>query len=98
MVIVSYCVNRDLRKAEEEEKWREKVNNRDKWKRIIKVAVGAYIGVTNRPASPLHRGNQRKNTTVCISNNYWIVERKWVHVCFVVDIIKNIETAYHIDE
>ena len=33
------CVKRDLRKAEEEEKWREKPNNRDQWKRITKVAV-----------------------------------------------------------
>ena len=31
------CVKRDLRKAEEEEKWREKANNRDQWKQIIKV-------------------------------------------------------------
>ena len=34
------CVRRDLRKAEEEEKWRENANNRDQWKRITKVAVG----------------------------------------------------------
>ena len=33
------CVKRDLRKAEEEEKWREKANNRDQWKQIMKVAV-----------------------------------------------------------
>ena len=33
------CVKRDLRKAEEEEKWREKANNRDQWKQITKVAV-----------------------------------------------------------
>ena len=33
------CVKRDLRKAEEEEKWREKANSRDQWKRITKVAV-----------------------------------------------------------
>ena len=33
------CVKRDLRKAQEEEKWREKANNRDQWKRITKVAV-----------------------------------------------------------
>ena len=26
------CAKRDLRKAEEEEKWREKANNRDQWK------------------------------------------------------------------
>ena len=33
------CVKGDLRKAEEEEKWREKVNNRDEWKQITKVAI-----------------------------------------------------------
>ena len=33
------CVKRDLRNAEEEEKWREKANNRDQWKQIKKVAV-----------------------------------------------------------
>ena len=33
------CVKRDLRKTEEEEKWREKANNRDRWKLITKVAV-----------------------------------------------------------
>ena len=33
------CVKRDLRKAEEEEKWREKANNRDQWKQITKVGV-----------------------------------------------------------
>ena len=26
------CVERDLRKAEEEEKWREKANNGEQWK------------------------------------------------------------------
>ena len=33
------CVKRDVRKAEEEEKWREKANNRDQWKQIMNVAV-----------------------------------------------------------
>ena len=33
------CVKRDLREAEEEEKWREKANNRDQWKQIAKVAI-----------------------------------------------------------
>ena len=28
------CVKRDLRKAEEEEKWREKAKNREQWKQI----------------------------------------------------------------
>ena len=28
------CVKRDLRKAGEEEKWREKANNREQWKLI----------------------------------------------------------------
>ena len=30
------CVKRYLRKAEEEEKWTEKANNRDQWKQITK--------------------------------------------------------------
>ena len=33
------CVTRDLRKAEEEEKWREKDHDRDQWKQITKVAT-----------------------------------------------------------
>ena len=33
------CVKRDVRKAEEEEKWRENANNKDQWKQITKVAV-----------------------------------------------------------
>ena len=33
------CVKRDLRKAKEEEKWRENANNRDQWKQITKVTV-----------------------------------------------------------
>ena len=34
------CVKRDLIKAEEEEEqWRENVNNKDQWKQIRKVAV-----------------------------------------------------------
>ena len=33
------CVKRDLRKAEEEEKLREKANNRDSWKQFTRVAV-----------------------------------------------------------
>ena len=35
----AYSVKRDLRKAEDEEKWREKANIRDQWKQITKVAV-----------------------------------------------------------
>ena len=33
------CVKRDLRKAEEEEKWRENGNNMDQCKQLTKVAV-----------------------------------------------------------
>ena len=33
------CVKRNLRKAKEEEKWRENANNRGQWKQITKVAV-----------------------------------------------------------
>ena len=41
-------MKRDLRKAEEEEKCREKVNNRDQWKKNTKVAVGEGGGITAR--------------------------------------------------
>ena len=34
-----HCVKRDLRKTEEEEKWREHTNNRDQWKQITKLDV-----------------------------------------------------------
>ena len=33
------CVTRDMRKAEEDQKLREKANNSDQWKQITKVAV-----------------------------------------------------------
>ena len=33
------CVKRDLRKAEEKDKWSEMANNRDQWKQITQVAV-----------------------------------------------------------
>ena len=39
MAVEHMHVKRDLRKAEEEEKWREKANNTDQWKQIKKVAV-----------------------------------------------------------
>ena len=34
-----YCVKRDLRNVEEEDKWREKASNRGQWKQITKAAV-----------------------------------------------------------
>ena len=52
------CEDMYLRKAEEEEKPREKANNREQWKIITKVAVQ---GSDNWPASPLQNGNERKN-------------------------------------
>ena len=36
---INDCAKRGLRKAEEEEKWREKANNRDQCKNVTKVAV-----------------------------------------------------------
>ena len=48
-------MKRDSRKAEEDEKWREKANNRDQWKQITKVAVLR----SDQYTSP--QGNQRKN-------------------------------------
>ena len=38
------CVKRDLKMADEEEKWRENANNREQWGKITKVA---YSEVTN---------------------------------------------------
>ncbi len=35
------CVKSDLRKAEEEEKWREKANNRDQWNFFYKSSPTA---------------------------------------------------------
>ena len=32
------CVKSDLRKAGEEDKWKENANNRDQWKQITNVA------------------------------------------------------------
>ena len=52
------CVRRDLRKTEEEEKWREMTNNMDQWKRNTKVAEHRSHQLY-KPASPLHKGNQR---------------------------------------
>ena len=52
---------RDLRKAEEEDKWREKANNGDQWDFFTNVA---YREVTTRPVSPLQKGNQTKNRKI----------------------------------
>ena len=67
-------MKRDLRKAEEEEKSREKANNRDQWKQIMKVA---YFGVSSRPASPLHKGNQRKNNFTLVKKQSRLDVRKF---------------------
>ena len=48
-------MKRDMIKAEEEEKWREKANNRDQWKQITKVAVhrsDQYTTITPRQGKP----------------------------------------------
>ena len=50
-------MKRDLRKAEEEEKWSEKANNRDQWKQIpTKVAVLRSGELTS--LTPTLEGNQ----------------------------------------
>ena len=60
-------MKRDLRKAEEEEKWREKANNRDQWKRITKVAVhrsDKYTSLTPTQGKPeeekKYTGNEKR--------------------------------------
>ena len=54
------CVKRDLRKAEEEEKWREKANNRDRCKQITKVAVPIIYPYTR----------ETRGRTSCQTNNH----------------------------
>ena len=56
-MIITY-VKRDLTKADEEEKWREKANNRDQWKQITKVAV---LRSDQQTSITPTQGNQRKN-------------------------------------
>ncbi len=51
-------MKRYLRKAEEEEKWKEKANNRDQWKQITNVAVLRSDQKTS--LTPI-QVNQRKN-------------------------------------
>ena len=58
------CVKRDPRKAEEEEKWREKANNRDQQKRITKVAV-----VTTTPDLPLQNVKHEEKQESCPSSS-----------------------------
>ena len=50
-------MKRDPRKAEVEEKWREKDNNREQWKQITKVVVQWS---DNWPASPLRKEKRRR--------------------------------------
>ena len=48
-------MKRDLRKAEEEEKCREKANNRDQWKQITKVSllrIDNYTSITPTQGKP----------------------------------------------
>ena len=54
-------MKRDLGKAEEEEKWREKADYRDQWKEITKVAVQQSDQLTSLTPT---QGNQRKNKNV----------------------------------
>ena len=41
------CLKRDLRKAEEEEKWSEKANNREQWKNYNKSRRTAMCQLTS---------------------------------------------------
>ena len=61
------CVKRDLRKAEEEEKLREKANDRDQWKKITKVAVlrsDRLISLTLTQGKPAIRKKRKIEDTV----------------------------------
>ena len=55
------CVKRDLRKAEEEEKWSEKANNQYCQQQGPMEANYESSAVTSISASPLHKGKQGKN-------------------------------------
>ena len=60
------CVKRDLRKAEEEEKWREKANNGDKWKQSLASAAILFI-VQVSPC--LCYNNNNNNKSIYIAPN-----------------------------
>ena len=63
-------MERDVRRAEEEEKWREKANNTDQWKQLTRVAVQRsdnYTTVTNlTPTKGRPRGRISPSTAGCI--------------------------------
>ena len=73
----------DLRKAEDEDKWREKANNRDQWYFLF-LHNYTYSGVTTRPASPLQKGNPRKNNSTSF----------YAHCKYTASILKMKETVY----
>ena len=57
------CVNRDVRKAGEEEDWKKKTRDRGGWKRLSDEAVKKVAGST----SPLTKGNEEEreiNSTI----------------------------------
>ena len=53
------CTNKDFRKAEEDDKWREKADVREKWKGI---AAGLVQWYSNQHLL-LIKGSTRKNNT-----------------------------------
>ena len=60
-----HCVKRDLRKAEEEEKWRENANQ---WKRITKVAVhrsDQYTSLTPTHGKPEEKQHVQMYVIYC---------------------------------
>ena len=58
-------MKRDSRKAEEEEKWREKANNRDQWKQITKVAVLRSDQYTSPPLYTREPEEEQHSLTYC---------------------------------
>ena len=63
-------MKRDLRKAEEEEKWREKANNRDQWEKITKVAVQRRDNYTSlTPTINYQSTVEYANSCVCTTEN-----------------------------
>ena len=63
------CLKRDPRKAEEEERLREKANDKDQWKQITKVAIQQSDNETNLTPAKGKPQEEQKNA-LYYSNKY----------------------------
>ena len=79
-------MKRDLRKAEEEEKWRENANNRDRWKQITKVAVlrsDQYISINPTQGKQEEEQQQPLNPFRCFQYVKTVSLNYVVCLCYV---------------